>query len=105
MAKRTACASDDVLLMFHLVPYEPLTLGLKFNTRVSDLTARDVLVVVCRFCGKEYRIAPHQLHAKYREMTPLYTLEKSFQCKVCGTKGSMRWYLERAVSEDYPRSV
>ena len=75
--------------MFSPVPYEPLTLGLKFNTRVRDLTARDIMVVVRRYCGKEYRIAPHQLHAKYREMTPLYTLEKSFQCKVCGTKGSI----------------
>ena len=96
------CAELNIPIMFSSVSDVPSTLGLKFNTRVSDLTARDVMVVVC--CGKEYRIAPHQLHAKYREMTPLYTLEKSFKCKACGTTGNMPWYLERAVSDEYLRS-
>ncbi len=87
------------------MPYVPLTIGLKFNTRINQLTARDVLVVRCLHCGKVYRVAPHVLYDRYPEMTQLGTIEKDLRCGPCGRKGGMSWNLERAVGPEYPRSV
>lgn len=87
------------------MPYVPVTIGLKFNIRIRDLTARDVLVVTCQKCEKGYRVAPHVLHDRYHELYSIMSVEKDFRCHTCGTRGNMHWYVERAVNPTFPRAV
>lgn len=87
------------------MPYEPVTLGLKFAVRVHHLTGRDVLVVSCPACHKAYWVAPHVIYARFHEHLPLETVAKDFVCKRCGNKRGLTWYIERAIGPEFPRSA
>ena len=52
------------------MPYEPVTLGLKFAIRVHHLTARDVLVVNCPACHKAYWVATYILYERCGRSSP-----------------------------------
>ncbi|MEH6648355.1 hypothetical protein, partial [Sulfitobacter sp.] len=43
------------------MPYAPSILGLKFEIRIADLTARDVVIVTCPACHWSANVAPHVL--------------------------------------------
>ena len=60
------------------MPFEPVTLGLKFAVRVHHLTARDVLVVNCPGCHKAYWVAPYVLYERYHEHQKLEVVAKDF---------------------------
>ena len=87
------------------MPYEPVTLGLKFAVRVHHLTARDVLVVTCPACHKAYWVATHILYERFHEYQPLEIVAKEFVCKRCGNKRDMSWRIERAAGPEFPRSA
>ena len=87
------------------MPFEPVTLGLKFAVRVHHLTARDVLVVTCPACHKAYWVAPYILYERFHEYLPLEVMAKEFVCKRCGNKRDMSWRIERATGPEFPRSA
>ena len=87
------------------MPYEPVILGLRFNIRVADLTARDVLIVVCPSCHWSANVAPHVLFSRYHEMRKLIHIQADMKCKRCGAKGGLHWGVERAVGPEFPRSA
>ena len=87
------------------MPYEPVILGLKFKIRVVDLTARNVLIVVCPACHWSANVAPHVLLARYHEFRRLIDLEPDMMCKRCGLKGELHWHIERAIGPEFPRSA
>ena len=78
------------------MPYRPVTLGLKFNIRLSDLTAADVVRMTCPRCTHRYSVAPHILLERFPSHLKIQDLEKQMKCKRCDYKGSMRWTVERA---------
>lgn len=79
------------------MPYTPVTLGLRFNIRLSDLTAADVLRVTSPRCGKRHDVAPHALLARFSLSTRLVDIEAKMRCKGCPYVGPMRWQIERAT--------
>jgi len=85
------------------MPYEPVTLGLKFEIRVGTLTARDVVVVTCSKCHARYNVAPHHLFERYHEMRKLIDIEKDFKCKRCGETHDLSWHILRATGPDFPK--
>jgi len=87
------------------MPYVPITLGFKFAVRVKQLTARDVVMVVCPACHKQYQVAPHVIYERYHEHLPLEEVAKDMRCKRCGNKDDMRWSIERATGPEFPRSA
>jgi len=87
------------------MPYQPVILGLKFNIRIVDLTARDVMIVTCPACHWTASVAPHVLHARYHEMRKLIDIEADMKCKRCGAKGVLYWRIERAMGPKFPRSA
>ena len=87
------------------MPYQPIILGLKFNIRLADLTARDVMIVTCPACHWSANVAPHDLHARYHEMRKLIDFEADMKCKRCGAKGGLYWRIERALGSEFPRSA
>ncbi len=87
------------------MPYEPTILGLKFEIRIADLTARDVLVVTCSACHWTANVPPHVLHSRYHEMRKLIHVQADMTCKRCGAKGDLYWRVERAVGPEFPRSA
>ncbi len=86
-----------------LVPYEHLTLGLKFNFRVGQLTGRDVLVVTCEECHWTSNVAPHVLYARYHDYTKVMQVQRDMVCKKCGRKGDLAWRVERATGPEWPK--
>jgi C4-type Zn-finger protein len=79
------------------MPYVPRTFGLKFQIRLRDLCAGDVVRVLCPICGARYAVAPHQLLARYPGFMPIVAIEKQMRCKRCPHRGSMTWHVETAV--------
>jgi len=100
----TLCAGIFVHYTF-LMPYEPVTIGLKFQIRVDDLTARDALIVVCPDCHARFTVAPHVLHERYHPMKRLCDLEHDLVCKSCKAKGDLKWHIVRAKGPEWPRSA
>lgn len=88
--------------MFPSMPYEPVTLGLKFAIRVHHLTARDVVVVTCPMCHARFNVAAHHFYARYHELRCLIDIEKDFKCKKCGAKRDLKWHVMRAVGPKFP---
>lgn len=82
--------------------YEPVTLGLKFAITVSDLTARDVVVIICQDCHKRWSVAPHAFFARYHPHRKLLDIEKDMKCKRCGCR-QMSWYIMRAQGPEFPK--
>ena len=82
--------------------YEPVLLGLKFEIRVADLTARDVVVVTCGQCHARFNVAPHHFHAKYHEYRKLIDIQKDFRCRRCGANRDLHWYIMRACGPQFP---
>ena len=70
------------------MPYQPLTLGLKFKIAVADLTAADVMVVCCGGCGWRCRVGAHTLISRYRLSVRLVEVERDLRCRRCGKRGS-----------------
>ncbi|WP_340242022.1 hypothetical protein [Sulfitobacter pontiacus] len=91
--------------LYGVMPYEPMILGLKFEIRIADLTARDVLVVTCPASHWTANVAPHILHSRYHEMRKLIHVQADMTCKRYGTQGGLHWRIERAVGPEYPRSA
>ena len=87
------------------MPYQPVTLGLKFNIRIVDLTARDVVVVICPACHWTTNVAPHVLYSRYHELRRLIDVEADMKCKRCSEKGELHWRIERAIGPEFPRSA
>jgi hypothetical protein len=88
------------------MPYESLILGLKFEVRVGDLTARDCLVVTCEKCHHRYNVAPHVLLSRYNEMRKITEIAKhDMKCKRCSNVGQMSWHVMRARGPEFPRSA
>jgi len=87
------------------MPYEPMILGLKFEIRIADLTARDVLIVTCPACRWTANVAPHVLHSRYHEMRKLIHVQADMKCKRCGAQGILHSRIKRAVGPEYPRSA
>jgi hypothetical protein len=83
--------------------YAPVTLGLKFQIRVRDLTGRDVVVVTCPACHWSANVAPHVLYDRFHEHVRLVEVEREFLCKRCGVKGGLRWRIERARGPEFPK--
>ena len=100
-------ASDSIYVraMFSFMPYEPLVLGLKGRVRLSHLTARDVVVVVCPACHRNWRVAPHVLYDRYHEYQPIDVIAKDFKCRRCNHGDRMYWHLERATGPEFPRAA
>ena len=86
-------------MRFDVMPYESIVLGLKFQIRVRDLTARDVLVTTCKQCHRKWNVAPHHLYAKYHQMMPILDVEKDMRCKSCGSR-DFAWHIMRAVGPE-----
>jgi len=84
------------------MPYEPVTLGLKFAIRVHHLTARDVLVVTCPACQKAYWVPTHVLYERFHEHLPIERIAEEFRCKRCGNSMDLSWRVERATGPEYP---
>lgn len=78
------------------MPYRPHSFGLRFNIRLSDLTAADVLRVRCPSCSHVAAVAPHQLLARYPDFMKIVELEKRMRCMHCAHRGAMFWSIERA---------
>ncbi|MDX8348560.1 hypothetical protein SLH49_11230 [Cognatiyoonia sp. IB215446] len=87
------------------MPYEPVTMGLKFQNRVRDLTSRDVLVVTCPVCHAKFNVAPHHLFARYHEYQKLMDIERDFKCRRCGQEDDFFWHIMRAVGPQFPASA
>jgi hypothetical protein len=87
------------------MPYSPLVLGLKFEISIADLTARDVVIVICPACHWTANVAPHVLLSRYHELRKLVDVEADMKCKRCGVVGGLHWRIERAVGPEYPRSA
>lgn len=87
------------------MPYETVFHGLKFEIRVSDLTVRDVVVVICPLCHWTANVAPHVLHSRYHEIRKLVDVQRDMKCKRCGDTGGLHWRIERATGPEYPRSA
>lgn len=78
------------------MPLIPQIYGFRLNVTISDLTAADVVQVVCRDCQHEYMIAPYQLLLRFRPQMLLVDLEKRFRCKNCTSVGRARYHVYRA---------
>lgn len=87
------------------MPYAPLVLGLKFEIRVADLTARDVVIVTCPACHWSAQVAPHVLHSRYHEMRKLVDVQRDMKSRRCGVTGGLHWRIQRATGPEYPRSA
>ncbi|MEQ3728100.1 MAG: hypothetical protein ABNH38_11885 [Tateyamaria sp.] len=87
------------------MPYGPLTLGLKFEIRLADLIARDVVIVTCPACHWSTNVAPHVLHSRNHEMRKLMHVQADMMCKRCGAVGGLHWRIERAIGPEFPRSA
>jgi len=85
--------------------YEPVTLGLKFEIRIGNLTARDVLIVTCPSCHARFNVAPHHLFARYHEMRKITDIEKDFKCRRCGETNALTWHIMRAKGPQFPISA
>ena len=82
--------------MFSFMPWQPITLGLKFQVRVADLEATDFMERRCPRCGTVTRIAPWHLHALFPAHARLMDVEARMRCRNCGRVGSQPWSLWRA---------
>jgi len=87
------------------MPYEPVTIGLKFQIRVEDLTARDAMIVVCPHCHAKFTVAPHVLHERYHPLKRLVEVENDLTCKSCKADEDLRWHIVRAKGPEWPRSA
>ena len=87
------------------MPYQPVTLGLKFAIKVHDLTGQDVLVVTCPACHMVFMVAPHVLYARFHKYVAINDVAKEFKCKRCGHDRDLAWRIERAVGPEFPRSA
>lgn len=88
------------------MPYEPLSLGFKFEVRLANLTARDCVVVTCPACQHRYHVAPHVLLSRFHERRKLAEIAKhEMRCKRCSNVGDMAWYVVRASGPEFPRSA
>lgn len=85
------------------MPYEQRSLGLKFNFRIVDLNAADVVVVICEDCHWSSNVAPHVLFARYNKHTKIAQVQKDMVCKGCGLKGGLAWRVETALGPEFPR--
>ena len=72
MERKVNMALDGVM------PYVPLTTGLKFQIRIRDLTGRDVVIVTCPACHWSAQLAPHVLFARFHEHIRLVEVERDF---------------------------
>lgn len=82
--------------MFPPIPWQPLTLGLKFQIRIADLEATDFMERRCPQCRTITRISPWHLHALFPAHARLVDLEAKMTCRQCGTTGPQPWSLWRA---------
>ena len=82
--------------MFLRMPDQPRQFGLKFQIRLSDLEAADVLRVRCPQCGHVSAVEPHDLLSRLPSYSRIMDLETKMRCRRCHHRGSMRWYIERA---------
>ena len=87
------------------MPYEPVATGLKFQIRVRDLTARDVVVVTCPACHWKCNVAPHVFYERFNEMQRMIRVAEQMKCRRCGNRKDMAWRIERAVGPMGPRSA
>jgi hypothetical protein len=67
--------------MFSFMPWQPLTLGLKFQVRVADLQAADFMERRCPQCGEVTRISPWHLHALFPAHVRLVDVEGRMKCR------------------------
>ncbi len=100
-AKSTGCAKS----LRRIMPCKPLVLGLKGRVRLSHLTPRDVVVVVCPICHRRWLVAPHVLYNRCHEYQLIDVIAKDFKCRRCNHGDRMCWHLERATGPDFPRAA
>lgn len=79
------------------MPFHREIIGARYNLRVEDLTAADILVVACAGCGRVYRVAPAELRARFQPYERIKTVGERFRCRSCGGRGC-EWHTERAVA-------
>jgi len=81
----------------HVMPFHREIIGARYNLRVEDLTAADLLVVTCSGCGRIYRLAPAELRSRFQPYERIMYVAERFQCRSC-RGGGCEWHTERAVS-------
>ncbi len=87
------------------MPYEPVSLGLKFAIRLEHLTVRDVVVITCAGCHRRWNVPPYRLLERYHAYKLIQTLEQDMKCRRCGPGTKMHWYIIRAAGPEFPRSA
>lgn len=70
--------------------------GFGHHVKICDLTAADVLEIVCADCSHKYMVPPYQLYLRFNPSMSLVSLPDRFRCKQCGCRGRARYYVYRA---------
>lgn len=68
-----------------------VTLGLKFQVRVSDLGTHDFMVVTCRQCEHTGFISAAKIQASIKQKIRLLDVERKFRCVRCRSLGQVSW--------------
>lgn len=76
--------------------YRRVTIAARYELRLEDLQASDAVAAQCGACGKEWLIATHRLHDRFKPYERMVKIGEQMRCKHCGTGSAMAWYVMRA---------
>ena len=78
------------------MPYSRVTIAPRYALRLEDLEATDAVFARCDSCGREWLIATHRLHNRFRAYARMKEIGQLMRCPTCKTGAAVSWYVLRA---------